>query len=1178
MTRIADLFARDVSRRIEEVIKVDQLDERVVLEELSEYVVTDAIRRNLREILTRYRETPNKPHEGTAIWVSGFFGAGKSSFAKYLGLALENRPIAGIGAAELLARQADDDEITVLLRIISEQIPTRTVVLDLSTDALVKSPDISIIEIVYRAVLRAFGYASDLDLAELELALEQTGQLERFKAKYSELYGKEWDAEKSLVAFAVQEASRVMHELDPATYETVDSWRESALNRANISANLLAERALQIVRTRGGGRCLVVVVDEVGQFVAGNIQRMLQLQGVAQSFGRVGRGRLWLIATSQEKLTEIVGGLDAHQPELARLKDRFPLQVHLEPSDIMEVTSRRVLAKNSTGEQALRRLFDVHRTRLQNNTRLTVSGRYPELSADSFVNLYPLLPYQVDLMIDIVSGLRTAGGAGKHVGGANRTIIKLAQQLLIHPEVNLQSQEVGELVRLDQVYDLVSGNISSEVRSKVDSVKDRVLHPYAARVAKAVCLLQYVPTVPATAENIAATLVPSMDAESPLTEVKEALAALEEARLVRFGENGYRIPTPIEDDWETRRHSFSPKPMDVNEIHREILKQLWSPQPTQILCDVKTFKAGVFFGGRVLVDGEIPFHITFAQTGDEFRSEVERTRQRSQADTYGVYWVVPIDERIDRVTQEIHRSNAILLERERHARTHAERQLVGEEKGRRQHFQNELKRLFTDAFLSGRVFFRGNDRSPGSNVDTVVGAAAKVLQQVLPAVFYRFHEAAARVGNADIRAVLTAEDLRGLPRVFTDLNLLREESGKPVFNTDSGPLAEVLNRIENRAAYGEVATGSYLADEFAKEPFGWDFDVVRLLVASLLRAGVIEVTSQSQTIDSPRSIDALQVFQNNNRFRAASFQPKSSVEFAELVTANENFRTLFGKELRDLANAASVAEEIRRELERHVPIVGEAFTLLSRESLPGATKLRQVLDIVRDIQKSSDERTIREFNANYASLTDGLRRAESVTSVLTEPKLVRLRRAKEVLRVQWAFLQTEPDVPEDVGSAVRGLDDVLQRETFFQHLPEIDQLTRVIEGEYRARHQAASLKRAEAYRKALAKLEATPGWDELESEIKDRIRAPLEARAVEDSDMSLPIPLLRADIEACSSLLHKAVAEVVRLAESQRVVLVPVAEHLGGMFESEDDLDEALNRLREQCLQYLREGKRVLIR
>src|SRR5690606_15938540 len=128
-----------------------------------------------------------------------------------------------------------------------------------------------------------------------------------------------------------------------------------------------------------------------------------------------------------------------------------------------------------------------------------------------------------------------------------------------------------------------------------------------------------------------------------------------------------------------------------------------------------------------------------------------------------------------------------------------------------------------------------------------------------------------------------------------------------------------------------------------------------------------------------------------------------------------------------------------------------------------------------------------EFNREHSFLVDGLDRAGSVSAVLTEPKMRDLRRAREALRVQWAFLRTEPDLPEDVRAGAQRLEDILHQETFFQYLPEVDRLSRVIEDEYWNRHQAASLKRMEAYRDALEKLRATPGWEELDPETQAQI-------------------------------------------------------------------------------------------
>src|ERR1700752_5460329 len=95
MTIIADLLHRDLSRKIEEIIQVDQANEQSVHAEITEYVATDSIREQYHQLFKAIADAPSEPHEGIGVWISGFFGSGKSSFAKNLGYALQNRPVLG---------------------------------------------------------------------------------------------------------------------------------------------------------------------------------------------------------------------------------------------------------------------------------------------------------------------------------------------------------------------------------------------------------------------------------------------------------------------------------------------------------------------------------------------------------------------------------------------------------------------------------------------------------------------------------------------------------------------------------------------------------------------------------------------------------------------------------------------------------------------------------------------------------------------------------------------------------------------------------------------------------------------------------------------------------------------------------------------------------------------------
>lgn len=1179
ITQVSHLFAQDIHRRIEEVIKVDQTDETVLADEIAEYVVTSSIRRQQTEILEAYLEASRKPHEGTAVWVSGFFGSGKSSFAKMLGIGIADRVVAGRGAAGLLGERTGDTKAQVLLRQVSEKVPTEAVIFDVSTDRGIKSANQSITEIMYRLFLQHLGYPRELDLAELEITLEGEGRLDAFKVKYQELHAKDWDRDKGLPALAIGRASAVLHAIEPQVYNAPDSWVRGIKGRADITPSLLADRCLELLARRSPKRNLLFVVDEVGQFVARDPQKLEDLRAVVEKLGQKGRGRIWVMVTSQEQLSELISGLDQTRVELPKVKDRFPLQVHLEPSDITEVTSRRVLAKNADAQKALRSLFETWGARLGKNTEIDAPGIRKEawgLTAGRFMDLYPLLPYQVDLIISVVSGLRTQGGAAKHVGGANRTIIKLAQQLLVHQDVNLAGQPIGVLASLDRIYDLVAGNIASDVRAKIDAIGREVDHTLAAPVAKAICLLQYAQNIPRTDRNIAATLHPRVDADSRLTEVKAALDALVAAHAVRLGEDGYRIPTPAEDDWERQRTGISPKPADSARIHAEVITGLWSPQPSHNLQGVKPFKAGLFYNNKLVVEGDIPVYVTLAEGDEEYKRLIGEWRSRSQTEKTALFWVARLDDAITRATDEVFRSTEILARKERTATSRDETNLVNEEKRRQRRHQDEVRRLVREALLRGTMFFRGNDRSPEASAADVGKACAHALAQALPQVFDRFPEAAARVVAKDLDALLTTENLRGLPPVFMQLQLVREEKGKPVFRTDAGPLSEVLARIANKASYGDPMSGRAITDELAREPFGWDFDVVRLFVACLLRAGKIEAISKGQVIDNALSLESRTTLPNNNLFRQATFRPKVGIDFTEVVKAYSAFKDVFGKEIPELEQGV-VARAIKEEVGlRENDVLGQ-HTVLVTNALPGADVLQAALNQVRVIRSGNDDNAILTFNSCFGSLKEAIRRATELAEVLTLPRLNDLGRARTATGRLWDFLVTEPDLPAGLSTSADEAKDILRRETFFKDLPRLDALTRAIEFEYTRRFDEAVVARGSAFQDAVRLLSETSGWEDLTPDQQARVSQSLRGPAENTPSPTIPIPQIRAETEACPARLARAIEEMLAILDGQRLVRVRIATWFSGGIETAEQLDEAINAFRDECAALIGKGKKVLV-
>jgi hypothetical protein len=350
MKTIGDLLTRDLSRKIEEIIQVDQADEQSVYAEITEYVATDSIREQYQRLLKAIAEAPSDPDESVGVWVSGFFGSGKSSFAKNLGYALENRTVLGSKFADLFKQQLGDTITSDLLDLINAQTPTEVILFEVGKEADTRKVTQRIAELMYTVLLRELGYSEDFDIAELEIELEAEGKLPEFIATCKTLLNKDWEAVRA-GAQKMSRASAILNKLDPTIYTSKDSWSLSQRNRdASINVGKVVKRTFELLGRRRKGKALVFIIDEVGQHVARSSDKIEDLKATIEEFGRVGKNLLkerkiiapcWIVVTSQEKLEEVVDAIDSKRVELAKLQDRFRYRVDLAPSDIREVARTR---------------------------------------------------------------------------------------------------------------------------------------------------------------------------------------------------------------------------------------------------------------------------------------------------------------------------------------------------------------------------------------------------------------------------------------------------------------------------------------------------------------------------------------------------------------------------------------------------------------------------------------------------------------------------------------------------------------------------------------------------------------------------------------------------------------------------------------------------------------------
>ena len=1214
MKAIRDIFLKKIDRTIEEVIKVEQADEKAVLVELEEYVPTDFLQEQYLRIFDEIASGPANPREGIGIWISGFFGSGKSLFAKILGYTVAARKVGPKTASDIFKAKLNNPKISALVESINARIPFHAVIFDVSMDRGVRLANDRLTEIVYKALLRELGYSEDFDLAELEIALEADGKLEAFEKRIQETYGQPWE-KRRLLGLALNEASAVLHELMPETYSAPDSYVNSVgRGRADIDPNKLAKRAFELAERRRPGHALIFIIDEVGQYVSRSVDKMLDLQAIVQALGVESKNRVehkkavspcWLAVTSQEKLDEVVHALDSKKIELARLQDRFRLTVDLKQSDIAEITARRILEKKPEAAVALGNLFDDNEGRIKELGRLERTSRDATLTKDGFIRLYPYLSYEIDLCVDIVAGLRLRRGAHRHVGGSNRTIIKQAQELMINPRTRLADAPIGDLVTLDKVYELLYlGNLlPSEVSREIDEVAKKLPdNPMAMKVAKAIALLEPVKDLPRTAHNLAVVLYPSVTSGPVFGEVEQALTALEKAQVIRNSEEGYKLLTVQEKTWETKRNGLDPREADRNRIKREVLKQIYAdPQLRKYQYkNLRSFRNTLVVEGETVEPaGEIPFNLLLADSVSSRSERISEARDESNTRRNEVFWVVTLADEIHELVVEVYRSREMVSEYERLAsqqRLSAEESsCLAEEKNRRDTYLRKLRTRMLEAVQSGTGFFQGVQYDATALGTTFVDIFHRLFDVVVPQLYPKLEIGVLPLKGDEPEKLITAANLNGLAPVFyhdkQEQSLVVKQSGKYLPNLGADLCREILDYLKKEHAYGNKVTGKILENHFSGIGYGWEREALRLGLAVLFRGGAVEVTHQGRRYRNYSDPACRPPFVNTPAFRAASFAPRETLDLKILARAAQAYEEITGKDVNiEEGDIATAFQEVAAaDKEKLLPVVARLNAL----KVPGAESVAAHLQWVEGILEMAPDDCVKTLAGEGKSYLEGRKNAATLESLASEENLKILETARRVLDEQWPVLAHRSPGPE-LEQAAADLKAVFDSDNVLAHLESVRQAAEILSNEYGRLYRSTFERRNKVYEAAVDHVRGLPEWiafsedtDVPEVEREAMLR-PLLSRLGEKLDLRkgdtvcrmthATVSQMESDIAAVESLTREV---VLRLQEAvqpeEKVERFRVAQHFSGKIENKEDLDSVISALRDKLEKLLAQGCKVIL-
>ena len=985
--KIRELFdqTRPIDRQIVAVINYAADDENLIRQEIAEYEITDSLARHYERFMINldagFKGTGG--HE-VGVWVSGFYGSGKSSFTKYLGFALD--PSRRVGSEPFLTcfqNQIPGAPLRAQLGTLAKNFPATVIMIDLASVASAEESNQGISRIVYHKVLEWAGYSKDEKISLLELMVERDGRKAEFLAGI-EATGYTWDELQNDLLAANAIVSRVASKLYPKLWPD-----EVAFSRTKVDSfygeDERLKQMLALIERRTGNRRVLFILDEVGQFIEGTNRLILNLQGFAENLKNIGQGQAWIIATAQQTLP--MAG------PLFKLKDRYPdpLRIDIESTDIREITYRRLLKKSPEAIQLLKKLFSEHSGAITAATQLKNTKHIQtHLDADEFARLYPFLPQHFNILMELLRSLaRSTGGIGL------RSTLKVIQDVLVDLKgqqtgTHLADLPVGTLATADIFFDTLRADIERANRPLVEAVA-KVANAYGAdslhhRIAKTVAVLQLVEGFPVSSQNVAAMLHPSA-AATPLFEVvdKAATEMCDDKELpLELLDGSLRFMSEAVSQILIDQGSLRPSSNDELTILNEILRdQIFSPEPMARLENTKNVKAQV-----KLLHGTMPVAVTHSKEDVELHLELasaaeisnkikDRLNDSRVPANKNVLYLLGEDSREIRDTitriyrcEEIHR---------RHRTEAAEKevsQFIIAQKTRADQLKRDLDTILQNAFLKGSFVFRGAQTAVSIRGTELRQACNSQLTHVAVEVFPSYKQAPQNLDSNIAEKLLLAPDLSVVPSATDPLGLVDKAGAATRIRADHPALVSLLDYLRSR---GEV-DGRKLLDDFNRAPYGWFKDTTRYLAAGLLISQAIRIKVGGQWLEAvgPKATEALK---NNNTFA------KIDVATNDKQIPQETLNRA-AKRLLDLTGekVLPMAPRISQAVLKYFPAFRNEYASLALEltssSLPGALRAQSLskrLSQVLDRDASDAPITL---GAEEALLVDDLAWAREVRKAL----------------------------------------------------------------------------------------------------------------------------------------------------------------------------------------------------
>ena len=545
------IYKSDINRDINGVIKVAQNDEKSIEQELREYIITRELRKHFNTFFNNYEKSLNYPTDKIGVWISGFFGSGKSHFLKILSYLLSNDTVAGKPAVEYFTDKFDDPMMFAQLERCAN-VPTDTILFNIDSKSPINKDKTAILRVFAKVFYEYRGfYGDDLKVARFEQFIDKSGKTDAFKSKFAEVNGDEWENVRDAFAFFEDDIVETLVETLGMSETAARNWFNGT-ETADMSIEQLVKEIKEYIDSKGKNFRLMFMIDEVGQYIGSDGSLMLNLQTIVEEIGSKCDGRVWVMVTSQEAIDSItkISGDD-----FSKIQGRFNTRLSLSSSSVDEVIKKRILAKTETAEQMLLMSYGKNSAVLKNlftfnDAVLDLKGYSSEYD---FVETYPFVPYQFRLMQNVLAQIRKHGNSGKHLSGGERSMLSGFQEAA----QAIENKDENALVPFSLFYNTVHTFLESAIRRVIDRCQTAAdshdgIEQYDVSILKLLYLIRYVDDIKANVDNITTLMVDDIRADkiNMRKSIQESLDRLVSQNYIARNGDTYTFLTDDEQDIE----------------------------------------------------------------------------------------------------------------------------------------------------------------------------------------------------------------------------------------------------------------------------------------------------------------------------------------------------------------------------------------------------------------------------------------------------------------------------------------------------------------------------------------------------------------------------------------------------------------------------------------------------